>query len=556
MELLTMKEISPLQKKRLEYKPSLPKILEENISNLEIEKKAKTSSIADETELKEKFPNTFGAPIVNFKKSSKKETKPLKVGVVFSGGQAPGGHNVISGLFDALKKLNSKSELFGYLNGPSGVVDCKYLDLTKELVDSFRNLGGFDLIGSGRTKIETDEQLEKSLTCAKDLNLDGIVIIGGDDSNTNAAILAEYFKKNNISTKVIGVPKTIDGDLKSDEVEMSFGFDTACRVYSELIGNIAKDALSAKKYYHFIRLMGRSASHIALECALKTHPNIVLIAEEVLQKKKTLKTVTNKIADIIEKRSENNKNYGTILVPEGLIEFIPEFKVLITELNKLLATNEKTEIELNKLKSGDDKIKYIKQILSKESNASFEHLPKAIQEQLLLDRDPHGNVKVSQIETEKLLIETVKKELKNRGFKGKFNALSHFFGYEGRSGMPTNFDANYCYSLGFVAALLINEGLTGYMSCIGNLKEAPKNWTPKGVPITSLMHLETRHAKKKPVIKKALVEADSKSFKFLKENREKWALEDLYIYPGSIQYFGDKEITDSIPISLKLNNFK
>ncbi|NGX34091.1 MAG: Pyrophosphate--fructose 6-phosphate 1-phosphotransferase [Candidatus Anoxychlamydiales bacterium] len=551
-----MKEISPLQKKRLEYKPSLPKILEENISNLEIEKKAKTSSIADETELKEKFPNTFGAPIVNFKKSSKKETKPLKVGVVFSGGQAPGGHNVISGLFDALKKLNSKSELFGYLNGPSGVVDCKYLDLTKELVDSFRNLGGFDLIGSGRTKIETDEQLEKSLTCAKDLNLDGIVIIGGDDSNTNAAILAEYFKKNNISTKVIGVPKTIDGDLKSDEVEMSFGFDTACRVYSELIGNIAKDALSAKKYYHFIRLMGRSASHIALECALKTHPNIVLIAEEVLQKKKTLKTVTNKIADIIEKRSENNKNYGTILVPEGLIEFIPEFKVLITELNKLLATNEKTEIELNKLKSGDDKIKYIKQILSKESNASFEHLPKAIQEQLLLDRDPHGNVKVSQIETEKLLIETVKKELKNRGFKGKFNALSHFFGYEGRSGMPTNFDANYCYSLGFVAALLINEGLTGYMSCIGNLKEAPKNWTPKGVPITSLMHLETRHAKKKPVIKKALVEADSKSFKFLKENREKWALEDLYIYPGSIQYFGDKEITDSIPISLKLNNFK
>ncbi|NGX29680.1 MAG: Pyrophosphate--fructose 6-phosphate 1-phosphotransferase [Candidatus Anoxychlamydiales bacterium] len=550
-----MKEISPLQKKRLEYKPSLPKILED-ISNLEIDEKEKTSSIANESELKNLFPNTFGAPIVNFKESSKKEKKQLKVGVVFSGGQAPGGHNVIAGLFDALKKLNSKSELYGYLNGPAGVVDCKYLDLTKDLIEGFRNLGGFDLIGSGRTKIETDEQLEKSLSCAKDLDLDGIVIIGGDDSNTNAAILAEYFKKNKVSTKVIGVPKTIDGDLKSFDVEISFGFDTACKVYSELIGNIAKDALSAKKYYHFIRLMGRSASHIALECALKTHPNVVLIAEEILQKKKTLKTVTSKIADVIEKRSEKNKNYGIILVPEGLIEFIPEFKALIAELNKLLATGEQTEMELNKLKSGDSKIEYISHVLSKASNACFEILPKSIQEQLLLDRDPHGNVKVSQIETEKLLIETVKKELKNRGFKGKFNALNHFFGYEGRSGMPSNFDANYCYSLGYTAALLINEGLTGYMSCIGNLNKDPLNWSPKGVPITSLMNLEVRHAKKKPVIKKALVEADSKAFKFLKENREKWAIEDLYTYPGSIQYFGDKEITDSIPISLKLNSLK
>ena len=550
-----MKEISPLQKKRLEYKPSLPKILED-ISNLEIDEKEKTSSIANESELKNLFPNTFGAPIVNFKKSSKKEKKQLKVGVVFSGGQAPGGHNVIAGLYDALKNLNSQSELYGYLNGPSGVVDCKYLDLTKDLIDGFRNLGGFDLIGSGRTKIETDEQLEKSLSCAKDLKLDGIVIIGGDDSNTNAAILAEYFKKNKVLTKVIGVPKTIDGDLKSFEVEISFGFDTACKVYSELIGNIAKDALSAKKYYHFIRLMGRSASHIALECALKTHPNVVLIAEEILQKKKTLKIVTSKIADVIEKRSEKGKDYGTILVPEGLIEFIPEFKALIAELNKLLATGEKTEIELNKLKSGDTKIEYISHVLSKESKVCFENLPKSIQEQLLLDRDPHGNVKVSQIETEKLLIETVKKELKNRGFKGKFNALNHFFGYEGRSGMPSNFDANYCYSLGYTAALLINEGLTGYMSCIGNLNEDPQNWSPKGVPITSLMNLELRHAKKKPVIKKALVEADSKAFKYLEENREKWAIEDLYTYPGSIQYFGDKEITDSIPISLKLNSLK
>ncbi|NGX62694.1 MAG: Pyrophosphate--fructose 6-phosphate 1-phosphotransferase [Candidatus Anoxychlamydiales bacterium] len=551
-----MENISPLQKKRLKYLPKLPKILED-ISTLEIDEKEKTTSVADSDKLKELFPETFGAKLIHFKKSSsKKDSKPMKVAVVFSGGQAPGGHNVISGLFDALKKLNPNSKLFGYLNGPSGVVDCKYVELTKDLIDDFRNLGGFDLIGSGRTKIETDEQLEKSMICAKDLDLDGIVIIGGDDSNTNAAILAEYFKKNKISTKVIGVPKTIDGDLKSDEVEISFGFDTACKVYSELIGNIAKDSISAKKYYHFIRLMGRSASHIALECALKTHPNVVLIGEEILEKKKTLKIVTSKIADIIEKRAKENKNYGIVLVPEGIVEFIPEFKLLISELNKLLTSGEKTEIELNKLKTNIEKIEFVKTLLSKESKACFELLPDTIQNQLLLDRDPHGNVKVSQIETEKLLIKTVQKELKSRGFKDKFNALNHFFGYEGRSGMPSNFDANYCYSLGFTAALLINEGLTGYMSCIGNLKDDPKNWKPKGVPITSLMNLELRHAKQKPVIKKALVELNSKAFKHLDENREKWAKNDHYIYPGSIQYFGDQEVTDNIPISLKLSDFK
>lgn len=542
--------ISELQKERFKYVPKLPKTLED-ISKLEIDEKEKTTSIGDAKELEKIFSNTFGKSIVHFKQKSKNtDSASLIVGVVFSGGQAPGGHNVISGLFDALKRLNPKSQLYGYLNGPSGVVDCKYLELTKETIDSYRNLGGFDLIGSGRDKIETDEQLEKSLICAKDLKLDGIVIIGGDDSNTNAAILAEYFKKKNISTSVVGVPKTIDGDLKSKEVEISFGFDTACKVYSELIGNIAKDAISAKKYYHFIRLMGRSASHIALECALKTHPNVVLIGEEILQKKKTLKVITNKIADIIEKRALRNKNYGIVLVPEGLIEFIPEFKSLISELNKLLATGEKAEKELANQK---DKIEYIKTILSKESKLCFEMLPKQIQQQLLLDRDPHGNVKVSQIETEKLLIETIKKELKNRAFEDKFNALSHFFGYEGRSGMPTNFDANYCYSLGHVAALLINEKLSGYMSSVGNLDKDVSDWVAKGVPITSLMNLELRHDKQKPVIKKALVELDSKAFKYLVENREKWALNDYYMYPGSIQYFGNSKVTDATPITLSLN---
>ncbi|NGX52388.1 MAG: hypothetical protein KR126chlam5_00685, partial [Candidatus Anoxychlamydiales bacterium] len=548
-KIFMQNNISELQKERLKYVPKLPKTLED-ISKLEIDEKEKTTSIDDAKELEKIFSNTFGKSIVHFKqKSENKDSASLIVGVVFSGGQAPGGHNVISGLFDALKRLNPKSQLYGYLNGPSGVVDCKYIELTKESVDSYRNLGGFDLIGSGRTKIETDEQLEKSLICAKDLQLDGIVIIGGDDSNTNAAILAEYFKKKNISTSVVGVPKTIDGDLKSFEVEISFGFDTACKVYSELIGNIAKDAISAKKYYHFIRLMGRSASHIALECALKTHPNVVLIGEEILKKKKTLKVITNKIADVIEKRALSNKNYGIVLVPEGLIEFIPEFKSLISELNKLLATGEQAEKELANQK---DKMEYIKTILSKESKLCFEMLPKQIQQQLLLDRDPHGNVKVSQIETEKLLIETIKKELKNRAFEGAFNALSHFFGYEGRSGMPTNFDANYCYSLGHVAALLINEKLSGYMSSLGNLDKDVSDWVAKGVPITSLMNLELRHGKQKPVIKKALVELDSKAFKYLVENREKWALNDYYMYPGSIQYFGNSKVTDATPITLSL----
>ena len=549
-----MNNISPLQKKRLLYKPILPKVLED-LSFIEIELKEKTSAIADISELKKIFVNSFSHPVVEFKKSDiKKDFKTLRVGVVFSGGQAPGGHNVISGLFDALKKLNEKSELFGFLNGPSGIVECKTIEITKELIDQYRNLGGFDLIGSGRTKIETEEQLNKSLKCVSSLKLDGLVVIGGDDSNTNAAILAEYFTKHGCTTKVIGVPKTIDGDLKNQNVEISFGFDTACKIYSELIGNIARDALSAKKYYHFIRLMGRSASHIALECALKTHPNAVIIAEEVSEKKKTLGTVTKKLADIIEQRALNNKNYGVILIPEGLIEFIPEFKVLIAELNKHLAIGSKHEKDLNNLISSNEKIEYVKNILTEESKKCFCSLPCSIQAQLLLDRDPHGNVKVSQIETEKLLIATIKSELKNRDSKANFNALPHFFGYEGRAGLPSNFDANYCYSLGFVATALINAGLTGYMSCIGNLRGEPSSWIAKGIPITSLMNLEMRHGKPKPVIRKALVKLDSKAFKFLEENRKNWAENDNYSYPGSIQYFGDKEITDTISILLSMNS--
>jgi len=553
-----MKNKSPLQEKRLKYVPKIPKILED-ISNLSLDIKEKILAKSDVDEIKKLFPNTFGSPFVQFKiaknkKDIKKDNKALSVGVVFSGGQASGGHNVISGLFDALKKLNSQSRLYGYLNGPAGIVDCKFVEIESETLDCYRNLGGFDLIGSGRTKIETKQQLEKSLQCVKDFKLDGIVIIGGDDSNTNAAILAEYFKKNNISTKVIGVPKTIDGDLQNEHVDISFGFDTASKVYSELIGNIARDAISAKKYYHFIRLMGRSASHIALECALKTHPNLVLIAEEVLDKKQTLASVTCQIADLIEKRANIKKNYGIILIPEGLIEFIPEFKTLIAELNKLLAIGKDTEKELNKLNTHDEKITFIKNLLSKESSGCFILLPSSIQEQLLLDRDPHGNVKVSQIETEKLLMQTVKKELEIR--KIKFNALNHFFGYEGRAAMPSNFDANYCYSLGIVAALLINENLTGYMSCISNLSKDYQNWLPNGIPLTSLMNMEVRHGKQKPVIKKALVDLNSEAFKYLKANEDKWALEDNYLYPGSIQYFGDSSVTDQIPVSVSLNRIK
>jgi pyrophosphate--fructose-6-phosphate 1-phosphotransferase len=541
-----MENTSVLEKIRLNYKPKLPEILK-NIASISMEKK----KIKKETEkeLKTLFPQTFDQPLISLTSGSiEKEEKILKVGVVFSGGQASGGHNVIAGLFDSLKILNEKNSLFGFLNGPTGIIENNSVEITKQIIKNYRNLGGFDLLGSSRTKIESSEDLKKSLNTAKSLDLDGIVVIGGDDSNTNAAILAEYFLKNNFKTRVIGVPKTIDGDLKNEYILTSFGFDTACKVYSEMIGNIEKDALSAKKYYHFIKVMGRSASHIALECALKTHPNYVFIAEEVLNENKTLESLVVELADLICKRKDIGKNYGVIVIPEGIIEFIPEVKVLIKELNSILAKNEE---KLELLKNFSEKIKFIQSNLSENSKKVFLFLPEKIQKQLLLKRDPHGNVQVSKIETEQLFIEMVKKELKKRNYS-KFNAVAHFFGYEGRASIPSNFDANYCYSLGFVASALIKENLTGYIACVTNLNEDIEKWGGMGINLVSLMNMEERKGKKKPVIKKALVDIKKKYFKRFLEKRKSWGTEDKYKNPGAIQYFGEREITDTYPETFDL----
>lgn len=524
--------MSRLQQLRAEFKPSLPEVLN-NLKAVQFDRGEATSCVADEAEIKKRFSHTFGRPVVEGTEGELRSTKPLKVGVVLSGGQAAGGHNVITGLFDALKALNSDSQLIGFLGGPSGIVDCQTVDLTNDMLAPYRNQGGFDLIGSGRTKIETGEQLESSLKTAQELQLDGIVVIGGDDSNTNAAVLAEYFLEKGCQTSVIGVPKTIDGDLKNAYIETSFGFDTAAKTYSEMIGNIARDAASAKKYTHFIKLMGRSASHIALECALATHPNVTLIGEEVARDQLTLKQITAMVTDVIEKRAEDGKNYGVVLVPEGLIEFIPEMNRLIAELNHLTAQGKGPEG------------------LTKEGKKTYTSLPEEIQKQLLLDRDPHGNVQVSMIETEKLVISAVKDELKRRGFKGKFSPQSHFFGYEGRAGLPSNFDTQYCYALGYTAALLIDDGLTGYMTCVGNLTRPVSQWSVKGLPITMLMNLEVRKGKEKPVIQKALVDLDGKPFAFFAGNREEWALRDHYRYPGPIQFFGDVELVDSVPLTMQ-----
>ncbi len=525
-----------LAEERQKYQPQLPKALQ-NLASFSFEKGEATSSLKDPKKLKELFKHTFGQPYLKSGTKHPVDKCALKIGVVFSGGQASGGHNVIIGLFDALTKLDPQSELIGFLGGPSGIIDCKTKILKKEELDSFRNQGGFDLIGSGRTKIETDEQFENALETAKKLQLDGLVIIGGDDSNTNAALLAEHFIEKGCQTKVIGVPKTIDGDLKSDLIETSFGFDTATKTYSEMIGNIERDALSAKKYYHFIKLMGRSASHIALECALQTHPNCALIGEE----KQTLETITTELTDLIIKRAEMKKNYGVILIPEGLIEFIPEMKTLIQELNALLAHKESM--------TPDEATKTLKD----EAQKTFTYLPQKIQEQLLLGRDPHGNVSVSQINTEELLLIKVKEELKKRDFQGKFFAVTHFFGYEGRAGFPSNFDATYCYALGHVATLLIAAGFTGYMSCLRHLKESPDKWEVLGIPITSLMNYETRKGKEVPVIKKALVDLDSKSFQSFKNHRDSWKFEDDYCSPGPVQFAGDPEITDQPTLTLILD---
>ncbi|MDR2539689.1 MAG: diphosphate--fructose-6-phosphate 1-phosphotransferase [Chlamydiales bacterium] len=533
---------NPLHKAREKYLPILPSVLQQ-IDNIGWVKEESVS--LENEEIRSLFPLTFGQSILRMQKNENVvKHRSMRIGVVFSGGQAAGGHNVITGLLDALILLNPESRLFGFLEGPEGIIKGKHKELTKELVQSYRNQGGFDLIGSGRTKLETLEHLAAALNTVEWMQLDGLVIIGGDDSNTNAAILSEYFISKNSQTVVIGVPKTIDGDLKNTYVATSFGFDTACKIFSEAIGNIARDCLSAKKYYHFIRLMGRSASHIVLECGLSTHPNMVFIAEEIAEDKKTLQQITNQIADLICERAEMGKHFGVILIPEGLIEFIPEISVLIQELNHLLADGFIDGKEIfNKLSEGSQK--------------SFTSLPERIQQQLLLNRDPHGNVQLSFIETEKLLIETVTQELKKRlkegKYKGAFSALHHFLGYEGRAGFPSNFDCNYCYSLGYTAALLMTHKATGYMCCITGLTQSPRDWQVLGIPLTCLMHVEWRKGKKTPVIKKTLVDLCSKSFGFYKQHRDAWRVNDHYLYPGPMQFFGEKQVTDTIPYSLSID---
>ncbi len=533
-----MKTVKSLQESRIDYKPKLPHSLEGALAT-----KADgvaTSQIAPTIE--NLFSHISNKPLLSIvPMSSSQKHLPLRVGVVFSGGQASGGHNVITGIFDALQKHHPDSVLIGFCDGPNGIVKNKRTILTEQLLASYRNQGGFDLIGSGRDKIETAEQLAAARQTVESLNLDGLVIIGGDDSNTNAAVLAEYFKSSGCKTSVIGVPKTIDGDLKNEYIEISFGFDTACKTYSEIIGNLLRDALSAKKCYYFVKVMGRSASHIALECALNTHPNLTLISEEVAEKRQTLREVTGEIVDVIISRAALGKEYGLILIPEGIIEFIPEMNVLISELNQLLAQNVKLE--------------EISRKLSAASVSCFEALPKGIQEQLLLTRDSHGNVQVSKIETERLFIELVEKELKRRNYSGKFSAQPFFCGYEGRSGLPSNFDAQYCYALGHVAAVLVNAKANGYICCLRNLTQPVEKWIPCGVPLVNMLTIEQRKGKEKAVIKKALVDLGGNLFALFAQNRLHWAKEDAYRSPGPIQFFGPSELTESIPLTVLINCF-
>lgn len=535
---------SPLQVARASYLPKMPIALQGHVRLLE---GAKTQSVADQAEIAKLFPHTYGMPIIEMVPSEVDTctSEPIHVGVILSGGQAPGGHNVICGMFDALKKLNPQSKLYGFLGGPSGLIEGKYKELTSDVIDDYRNTGGFDIIGSGRTKLEETWQFDNGIDVCKKLGIRAIVIIGGDDSNTNACVLAEYYLQKGCGIQVIGCPKTIDGDLKNEMIETSFGFDTACKVYSELIGNIQRDADSAKKYWHFIRLMGRSASHIALECALQSQPNICLISEEVEAKNMTLNDIVEQIVEVIVDRANAGLNFGTILIPEGLIEFIPAMRVLIQELNDMLAQNE----EFQELEGDDAKRDYVKSMLSPASCELYRSLPKGIARQLTLDRDPHGNVLVSQIETEKLLIEMVSKrlaQLKAAGtYKGKFSALNHFFGYEGRCAIPSNFDADYCYSLGVTAVHLIGSGKSGYMSIVRHLTKPASEWVAGGVPITMMMNMERRSGKLKPVIQKALVDLNGKPFRYFAAHRAEWADPNMsYIYPGPIQYYGPSDVCD------------
>lgn len=539
---------SALQQARAAYRPQLPIVL---TGSMKVVEGQPTQSVADQEEIKKLFPNTYGLPELHFEKTSYDyKYEPINVGVILSGGQAPGGHNVISGLFDGIKNINKQSRLYGFLMGPGGLVEHRYMELTSDIIDEYRNTGGFDIIGSGRTKLETKEQFDKGLEILRELNIKALVIIGGDDSNTNAAILAEYYKAIGAGVQVIGVPKTIDGDLKNDVIETSFGFDTATKVYSEVIGNIQRDCNSAKKYWHFIKLMGRSASHIALECALQCQPNICIISEEVEAKKMTLQQVVDDIADAVVARAENGNNYGVVLIPEGLIEFIPAVKALIAELNDLLAAKGEEFAAVD----ADSQRQWVISQLSEENARTYESLPAGVARQLTLDRDPHGNVQVSLIETEKLLSEMVGKRLEALAaegkYKGKYATMHHFFGYEGRCADPSNFDANYCYGLGYTAANLIAAGVTGYMSSLRNLTFAPVNWIAGGIPITMMMNMERRHGEMKQVIQKALVQLDGAPFlKFAKE-REGWKYNTCYTYPGPIQYFGPTEVCDQPSLTL------
>lgn len=545
---------SPLQIARGSYQPKLPLALQ---GNVRLTEGAATQSVADQEEIKQLFPNTYGMPVIRMEAGEATACPAINVGVILSGGQAPGGHNVISGLYDGLKRLNADNKLYGFLGGPSGLIEHKYIELTGDIIDEYRNTGGFDIIGSGRTKLEETWQFDKGIEICRQLGINAIVIIGGDDSNTNACVLAEYYLQKQCGIQVIGCPKTIDGDLKNGMIETSFGFDTACKVYSELIGNIQRDANSAKKYWHFIRLMGRSASHIALECALQSQPNICIISEEVEANNLTLNDIVDQIVNTVVARANAGLNFGTILIPEGLIEFIPAMKRLIQELNDLLADNE----EFLALETDDEKRQYVKGKLSEQSREVYRDLPKGIARQLTMDRDPHGNVQVSLIETEKMLIEMVAKKLaalKAEGkYKGKFSALNHFFGYEGRCAIPSNFDADYCYSLGITATMLIAGGKTGYMALVQNLTAPAAEWQAGGVPITMMMNMERRNGKLKPVIQKALVDLNGAPFKYFAAHRADWADEDLsYIYPGPIQYYGPTEVCDQPTRTLMLEKGK
>lgn len=534
-------EKSALQKERAAYKPKLPKALQGAVKVVE---GAPTQSVDNQEEIKKLFPNTYGMPLVEFVTAENALQKEMNVSVILSGGQAPGGHNVISGLFDEIKKLNPNNRLYGFLMGPSGLVDHKYIEITEELIADYRNTGGFDLIGSGRTKLEKVEQFEKGLEVIRELNIKAVVIIGGDDSNTNACVLAEYYAAKNYGVQVIGCPKTIDGDLKNEQIETSFGFDTATKTYSEVIGNIERDCNSARKYWHFIKLMGRSASHIALECALQTQPNICLISEEIEAKDLTLNDIVEQIASTVAYRASQGNNFGVVLIPEGLIEFIPAIGRLIQELNDLLAAHGQDYKDLDK----DAQREYILSHLSEANKATFETLPEGVARQLSLDRDPHGNVQVSLIETEKLISEMVGAKLdqwaKEGKYNGKFSALHHFFGYEGRCAAPSNFDADYCYALGASAAQLIANGKTGYMAIVKNTTAGTEEWKAGGVPITMMMNMEKRNGEMKPVIRKALVDLNGKPFKTFAAQRDQWAKETCYVYPGPIQYWGPASVCD------------